>query len=219
MPREVYTRIAADLAAATVEHPSPRVQAAIEELVRDAIGQLNDLAARGEVPAPPELLGDRLWWQTIPGGGPALEAQIAAIRPFSPALAELLVDLSRVRFAPAPPAETIAEPAEPPSEAPSAADEPERATSELAETIATPTEPSAASVTGSATTTPAHAHPEPRERGPGSNLYGMVQCARCGHSATDIVPSRMRALALPWLLLRKRPYRCRSCNLRFFDWI
>jgi hypothetical protein len=43
------------------------------------------------------------------------------------------------------------------------------------------------------------------------------RCPRCGHAAIERTPHRNPVERLYLALAEKRPYRCRECDLRFYD--
>lgn len=225
--RNIYLRVASELSAAKVEHPAAPIRQALEQLVQGAITQLYELAERQEISDPPQLFHEAGWWHEVRRRKAPLESYFAAVQPRSESLAELLSELSRVQFFEETPAveaavvndaRKTAEPSRVPMDSP----EPSPTTSMMeppaeasAPVAAAMKDLAAADQTPSTTTLKPSATPTSV---PGANLYGTVYCNRCAFPTYDVVPSRLRFYELPCLLLRKRPYRCLTCNSRFWGW-
>ncbi|MBA4018314.1 MAG: hypothetical protein C0483_14200 [Pirellula sp.] len=230
--RDIYLRVASELSAASVEHPSLRIRQTLEQLVQESIGHLYELADRVDMPNPPRLFHEPRWWNDIRSNPDSLDGHVAEVQSCSASLAELLCELSRVRFFEEPAQTATVAVAE--VEMPSAVEEPELKNDTASETAAaeaageeppamleSPPEVSdeAADRAEAAEASPAAEHAETPMHSPSPHLYGAPRCNRCGVGAKDITQSRMRLLEMPWRLLHKRYYRCRLCNHRFLHWV
>lgn len=215
--RDIYLRVAADLSAARVEHPSLRIRQALEQLLQESIGHLYELVERVEMPAPPRLFHEPRWWNAIQCGRVSFDERVTEVLPCSASLAELLCELPRLRFVDEPPPADAAQP--PAAECETQCELP-AGVSAGEENPPPPSDAEASADSEEPIVT--HRESAPAAVSPASSaifLYGAPRCDRCGIGSHEITPSRMRLIEMPWRLLRKRYYRCRICSHRFLHWV